>query len=826
MATPTIPNGEEYFFPIIYEGNGAGQRVGKFVPFTDNGTIDNSVIFNDGDSPRLTRTPSSAGDRRTATLSLWFKRGDTGADSTIFSVFPDSNNLFTLLVRNNTSVTGGGTANFCIQVQARLGSSTTRFFRTNRSFKDTSKFYHILLKIDTTDATESNRVRLYVDGDEITSFSDNTLTSGGNLTQNTDLAINDTDIHSIGAFENGGSYSSHADGYLAEVNWVDGTALGPETFGVTDTSTGRWIPKTLSGITYGTNGFRLKFQDSSALGDDTSGNGNDLTATNLASTDQTTDSPTQNFATGLGAFQTSYAMTMSEGNLKSAATGGSGQHGKSSTTLTFDANDSDGYYAEYTLNAGAGVGQNFNAVAITVDREAYSVPDSSNGKVSGQVRYMEDGRFRTTNLAGTLTDIASWGSTWGDVSTPDIIGIFVKNNKIYFSKNGTWQNSADPDNETGGMDVEGTIGSNRVRFSHIGFQSGATSGTMTANFGQKSFTYTPPTGYKKLNQDNLPETAKGITGMSWTKDRDSGSYNHELYDSSRGPFQEIRPNATTDENTRPQALSKFLKGGFAVGDRTGMNSAGNSYVSWNWVANSGTTSTNTDGSISSTVQANTTAGFSIVQYTGNGANASATIGHGLSSAPDWILLKFLNVTSAWSVYHKSLGNTKRLTLDTTDASSTSSGYWNNTSPTSSVFTVGSSFNQSNVYNYIAYCWHEVEGFSKFGKYVGNGSTDGPFIYTGFKPAMVMVKSSSNSATNWEIRDNLRSSSSGNNPITQVLYPNLQSAEVTTDNCDFLSNGFKWRSSGGNRNESGYTYIYIAFAEHPFVGDGTSPVTAR
>ena len=290
MATPTIPNGEEYFFPIIYEGNGTGQRVGKFVPFTDNGTIANSVIFNDGDSPRLTRTPSSAGNRRTATLSLWFKRSDTGADSTLFSIFDGSNNLFTLQARNNTSVSGGGTANFCIQVQARLGSSTTRFFRTNRSFKDTSKFYHILLKIDTTDGTESNRVRLYVDGDEITDFSSNDLTSGNNLTQNTDLIINNTNLHSIGAFENSGSYSSFADGYLAEVIGVDGTAYAPTQFG--ETKNGVWIPKDPSGTSFGTNGFHLKFENSGDLGNDSSGNNNDFTATNMGADHQVSDSPT------------------------------------------------------------------------------------------------------------------------------------------------------------------------------------------------------------------------------------------------------------------------------------------------------------------------------------------------------------------------------------------------------------------------------------------------------------------------------------------------------------------------------------------------------
>ena len=196
-----------------------------------------------------------------------------------------------------------------------------------------------------------------------------------------------------------------------------------------------------------------------------------------------------------------------------------------------------------------------------------------------------------------------------------------------------------------------------------------------------------------------------------------------------------------------------------------------------------------------------------------------------------MIIKELGNSNGWIVSHKGLTSqaTYSLNLSNTNAEYSDAGtyYWNSTAPTSSVFSIATdtAVNRSSG-TYVAYCWHEVDGFSKFGKYTGNGSSDGPFIYTGFKPAVVIVKSSSNSGTNWEIRDNKRSTSSGNNPITQVLYPNLTSQEYTTDNCDFLSNGFKWRSSGGGRNDSGYTYIYMAFAEHPFVGDGTNPVTAR
>ena len=239
-------------------------------------------------------------------------------------------------------------------------------------------------------------------------------------------------------------------------------------------------------------------------------------------------------------------------------------------------------------------------------------------------------------------------------------------------------------------------------------------------------------------------------------------------------------------------------------------------------------SSNFAGSIQSTVQTNSDAGFSILEYTGTGS--AGTVGHGLSSAPEWVMVKSRSndTGDGFGIYHSGMTSASYyLALNTTNEERSASVVWNGTAPTSSVFSIGTATGtNTNTYTYLAYCWHEVDGFSKFGRYTGNGSADGPFVYTGFKPAMVLVKCTSNAGTGWEIRDNKRSASGGNNPITQVLYPYLTSAEMTTDNCDFLSNGFKWRSSGGNRNESGYTYIYMAFAEHPFVGDGTSPVTAR
>ena len=284
MAAPTIPNGEEHFFPIIYEGNAGGQRVGNFVPFTDNGTIANSVIFNSADSAKLERTPSSNGSGTTFTISFWFKPTKLATTYSFFDNAPGGSavNIFSIIYNSDNTILIHGFDS---------GGSFSLNLATNRTFEDTSKFYHFLVAVDTTQGTSTNRVKFYVDGDQVTSLSSTTYPA-----QDATYGTNQTSVkQAVGYYPH--NSTRYLDGYIAEFNLIDGTALTPSTFGQTDTSTGRWIPKTITGVTYGTNGVRLTFADSSAFGYDTSGNGNDLTATNLASTDQTTDSPTQNHAT-------------------------------------------------------------------------------------------------------------------------------------------------------------------------------------------------------------------------------------------------------------------------------------------------------------------------------------------------------------------------------------------------------------------------------------------------------------------------------------------------------------------------------------------------
>ena len=326
-----------------------------------------------------------------------------------------------------------------------------------------------------------------------------------------------------------------------------------------------------------------------------------------------------------------------------------------------------------------------------------------------------------------------------------------------------------------------------------------------------------------------------ITGVGfqpdlvWLKNRSNSLWWHILVDAVRGAGITLSSNVTNSEfGTGSNIIPDFDPDGFDL--NVNPNATGNenssSYVAWNWKAG-GTASSNTDGSITSTVSANTTSGFSIVSYTGNGS-AGATIGHSLGVKPSLMIFKDRDNVRDWIVYHKDLGATKFIKLNLTDASGTSSAYFNNTEPTSSLFTVGSgtSVNNSGT-DYIAYCFAEKKGFSKFGKYTGNGSdTDGTFIYTGFKPAWVMTKKITDSTSaNWLIQ-----TADGLNPYNPVnqqsLRANLIDAALNAYDMDFLSNGIKMYNDSSNANETSKEFIYMAFAENPLVGSNLVPNNAR
>jgi len=337
------------------------------------------------------------------------------------------------------------------------------------------------------------------------------------------------------------------------------------------------------------------------------------------------------------------------------------------------------------------------------------------------------------------------------------------------------------------------------------------------------------TDYFNTKLYNGTGSAQSITGVGfqpdwlWQKSR-SNSQDGRIFDAVRGGSKLIYPSLTNAESTDAQLITSFDSDGFTMGSSgSNVNDSGTTNVAWNWKAN-GQGSSNTDGSINTTyTSANTTSGFSIVKYTGTGSNA--TVGHGLGVAPSLIITKSLVATQEWCVYHKSLGATKYLFLNETSAEQTGSVYWQDTAPTSSVFSVGASGPTNSTSAMIAYCFAEKTGYSKFGSYTGNGNADGSFIFCGFKPAFVMIKRT-NASDNWNIFDSKRV---GYNWSNYRLFANSSSAEETAESAqrlDIVSNGFKLRDNETDVNGNGNPHIYIAFAEAPLVGSNNVPATAR
>ena len=807
-----------------------------------NNIATQSLRFDDGSSAHLTRTPS-ASNRKTHTLSMWVKRCELGGGSV-------NNSLFRA---NGSGDTGRTDIWFDANDQLNVAGSSTYFRITNRRFRDVSSWYHIVFALDTTDGTADNRLKIYVNGVQETSFATNNAYS-----QNTDYGINGNVAHEIGT-----GYD-YFDGYMAEVNFVDGTQLDPTSFG--EFKNGVWIAKEYTG-SYGTNGFRLQFNQtgtgtasSSTIGADTSGNANHWTSSGIVASDcDMPDSPENNFATALGAlaepqdYQNYYKGTYSEGNLKVTGSSSGWSNGSSNFGMT-----SGKWYAECRINAKTGTGYIRFGVRSRPARtyDEYFWNDDGTGQVDGTTSPY-------SARVGTYTA--------GDIL---MVALDLENNAIYFGKNGTWENSATSSEISAGTTTNAFVVSTTIvptgddNSGHAYFfycQPHSTGSNITWNFGQDSsfagletaqgnsdsgdgitdFYYTPPTGFLGNTTVNLPEptispnadtqaddyfntvtytgngTGQSITGVGFQPDwtwikRRSAAERHLLTDSIRGVTKLLFSSHTDAEATRTDQIQSFDTDGFTLGnDGAGYsNIGGNTYVSWNWKAG-GTAVSNTDGSITSSVSANTDAGFSIVAYQGNDAS-SATVGHGLSQAPEMVIVKNRQEAisnPAWPIYHAqntTAPETDYLDLQTTAATADANTVWNDTAPTSTVVTIGTADSVNSGSNHIMYCFHSVEGYSKFGSYTGNGSADGTFVYTGFRPAWVMMKNTTTSGNSWIIQDAVRSTY---NEVNAYLLANDTGAEGTGVPLDMLSNGFKMTSA--SQNDSGANFIYMAFAENPF-----------
>ena len=741
---------------------------------SDGYNISRSLRLRSSATAYFNRTFGTPTNQNVWTYSFWMKRGALGA----------------MPLLGQGTVAGNG-FNFTFQSDDTLeifypNTGATLDVKTTQVFRDPFAWYHIVAVYDSTQATASNRFKLYVNGVLVTSFS---LATYPTL----NASINFNTASGAARIANNPIFGGYFDGYMTEVNFIDGQALTPSSFGETDAVTGVWKPKKYAG-TYGTNGFYLNFSDNSAatattIGKDLSGNANNWTPNNISVTagvtyDSMLDVPTMwadgengrgNYATlnPLNVYSSSF---LSSANLRFQNTNAYWAN----TRSTIQPLAGGKYYVEFvssqnwTSNNVSFLGLCTPAMALTA-----SAGDLAN--------------IYTTTTAGEVLALAI-DRVSNQVST-------YRNNSLIATTSISATNDID-----------------------IAVGSYAASGDV--NFGQRPFAYTPPTGFKALNTQNLPDAtikagnkyfdASLYTGTSssplavtnagafapdlvWVKRR-SATGDHYLSDTVRGVLKGLQTSTTSAEysETSNHGVISFDSGGFTLGLDTGSTSSTNSsastYAAWQW-------------------KKGATQGFDIVTYTGNGT-AGRTVAHSLGVAPKFIITKHKDAADNWAVYHADLGTgtygPNYLFLNLTSAKGTTGDLWR--TPTSSNMIVGSdNLVNLNAGSYVSYLFAEVAGFSKFGSYTGNGSTDGPFVYLGFRPRFVLYKRT-DSTSNWLMLD---TSVNPSNNSASYLLPNSSTTEGADNVFDILSNGFKFRTSSTSGNASGGTYIFAAFAENPF-----------
>ena len=820
--------------------------------------INQSLRLNSADSSYLSRTPSSSGNRRTFTFSCWMKRGTVNETAERALLSAGSNNS------NHTNF-GLGTNTDTLQFQHRPGDASGGhlFYRSTTKYSDPSAWYHIVLAIDTTQASASNRIKVYVNGTQDTTF---VLQSGKDeIQQNEEFDINEANhLQAVGARKIT-NIDSYWDGYLAEVHLIDGTSYGPETFG--ETKENIWIPKEYTG-SYGTNGFYLKFV-AGAEGTDSSGNGNNFTHTpgNTSRNRPVQDSPTNNFCLIPTNNNPSLLVKEHQGmRLNTSRTGyWDGAYGNFAVK-------SGKWYYEVQMNETAG--DNFRTVpgwqnAPEERSKVYNRLGTSGDPfgTSSSDDLGNSGHYAFPPWNATFFGNGGYTGTKSAASKGDVLNVAVDfdNNKIYFGLNGTYLandggTDGDPANGTNEslsgllnngkfyspsvcLRNDSSAGSNTVRFNFghdRSFGANLSLGTAYADengFGE--FRYSVPSGFLALCSQNLPDPAvdpngganptdffntvlytgngsdgRSVTGVGfdpdfvWLKSRNL-STSHLLTDRVRGaPATLFSEDDYAESNSNGGGfINSFVSDGFTVtsggsGDDA-VNDSGDTYVAWNWLAG-GSAVTNNDGSVTSSVSANTKAGFSIVTH--DNGSGTRTVGHGLGVVPELIIEKKRDATGDWLTQFTAFdGTNDYMRLNTTVAKADGV----TAVPTTTVY----SPNVGGGADCLAYCFHSVDGYSKIGIYEGNANADGPVINCGFRPAFILFKNIE-FAELWVIFDNKRDVG---NLVDRPLYPNLVNTEsvTSTRSVDFLSTGFKIRGTDTSVNRTGNAHLYLALADQPF-----------
>ena len=814
--------------------------------------IERSLRFNQDDSAYLSRSVGTTGNRRTFTISFWAKFCDPQADN--------SQRLFS---------TDGGNGNGDIfKIEFYGGAYSPRQlafldnnhagsgirFTVNRNIRDATSWYHVVFSIDTTQGTASDRVKIYINGEQESEF-----LSGSEHNHQPDQNY-DTCVNLSGktttwgrSFAFSSSSAVYADMYLAEVNLIDGQQLDPTYFGFTDPQTGIWLPKRYEG-TYGTNGYRLDFSDKTStttLGIDKSPNGNDFTSNNFAVSDSVPDTPTNNWCTlnplnSFGGTVSSLSNGLLQFNLSN------NNHYPLSTLLIPETGR---WYAEALVTS---IG-NDQATWIVSNPELQqnSSGTSATNRHNAVNYYRTDLRVDDSDNQVEVTD----GS-----QVNNIIGILIDRDEgtVAFKNNNS--NVGNP------VPLSAAAGSTETLIIGVGNGSGSQGPQGLFNFGQDSsfagnktaqgktdasglgdFYYEPPAGYRALCAKNIAGTSSPtvrpqkhfgallytgdgsssnkVTGLEfkpnlvWIKSR-SATTDNVLQDTVRGNHIVYSNSNAADGATGGGWVKSFNLDGFTTDVNGPINTNSATYVAWCWKGGGNSHTYNIDGVGYASVSAagldggtinptgasiNTEAGFSIITYSGSGSETTGTIAHGLGKVPKFAMIKRRDSTGNWMVYHENIGNTHNLYLNTTDVKQDDSHAFNDTSPTSSLFTVGiSAFLHASSGTYVAYFWTEVPGYSKFGEWTGNGSSQAAYVYTGFRPAFLMYKAT-NGAHDWRIFDATRDV---NNGVNTRLRANTTDEEDTHGGMDFTSNGFRIRNGTSGNNGGGEQHVFMAFAEQP------------
>ena len=804
--------------------------------------LERSLRFDDNQSSptRLTRTIQSGGNRKKFTLSVWVKRGQLGTTSYSNSAGNAGQSILHTVGQGNRGwirFNSDDTLGFDQGSPAGVGGG---IIDTVAVYRDVTSWYHLVFVADYANSTAADRAKIYVNGVQ------QEVSTTRSFLYDTDGEINANDIHEIGFSEYGQGVTGSSwwfeffCGYMAEYHFVDGQSYDPTYFGYTDAHTGQWRPKKYEG-THGTTGWYLPFTDNSstsALGKDIA-NGNNWTVNGFSvsagiNNDSMLDVPTNNWCVWNGLTDVS-DITLNDGALQAVSGTDSwpaifGTHGVSSGKWYYEAVGAD--------NTRWGVGwsteefKSGTSNTFSVGHFAYS---------QDPLTFYQDG----TNSAINGTPAFTTGNVLQ-------IAIDIDNGKTWFGINNTWVNAS---NGSAGDPAAGT--NPTITFSEKGQKHYPklinNLGDVSVNFGQQGFTYTPPDGFQALNSKNLAtvrpsgvvrpqrhfdtllytgnnNTSQNITGLEfqpdlvWVKNRDNVERNH-LVDSVRGNNKVLNSDHSDGERTGSHGNGhtqlNLATNGFNLvsnGSNDELNFGTRTYVAWCWKAG-GAAVSNTDGDITSSVSVNEEAGFSIATYTGSTASGALTVGHGLGKKPAWVMIKRRDSSGEWIIGHQGLAtnafqNNKFLKFSTNGTFTNSLVFGAEPTTTVTQIVTDGNAGASNLTSsgtYVMYSWAEIPGYSKFGSYTGNGSTDGTYVHLGFKPAYLMIKNQNN-GFNWVIQDYKRSPT---NLCDNKLNPDSTAVEQTDyDKLDMLSNGFKPRVSDAGINASSSSYVYMAFAERP------------